>query len=169
MRQVGVDTKEIIAAAVRQNRLNFPAKLNVSRVEITLDDGSPIIQFEPGQKLKGHAQVINRGRETAILSAAYCVRYWGRKTLSIHDPIIDQQTGCEGIYDGRLLAPGEYITMNFDEVVPNTFTNDQILYYMSWFKYSDAVSPNLFIRYARRFDPGAGRFWIVDDPEYEQE
>jgi hypothetical protein len=169
-------------AAQRMLVLTQRPKLRVRNVALKYPvpiHGPPPVLFQPGLPVSGEFYIVNVGGTVARIVEGDCRVYWSGYGLPMERP-----------YEGQEIEnPIPPIKLEAGQSHPITFQSRQVmgpegsdirlfagglwLYVMGWIEYTDDLD-NLrrtaFCREYRR-TPGSqlGRFYPVDDPDYEHE
>jgi hypothetical protein len=151
---------------------------------------APIIKA--GQRLEGEVAFLLMGRQEANITATICSTYWTEKNLPMlrpYNPGGDRNyfdwcvgpkiigapvpTGIETdkeIPPPFKMLPGAVGKWEFKTSVPPNYSQKkQSLYVFGYIIFRDPVMPKRYSLFARKYDPGKGRFVTVKDPNYERE
>jgi hypothetical protein len=172
--QQSKDMKATIALAHRP-------KLQVHNIVIKqplpVHEPQPLL-FAPGHLVGGQFYVVNVGGTPANITDSYCLVHWVRGGLPMERPYEGRNpipTGLSGT-----LQPGETIVGVFQSEKPMGPEGDNIracnaswhIYVMGWIEYTDAINVKRRTAICRQYQikqEGQGRFYPVDDPDYERE
>lgn len=172
-RQTTREVQRQTAVAETQLRLAYPAKLKLTNLQIFegTDPRNEVTSFEPGIAIHGQAFFTNLGREEPIIKETRCLPYWHIGNLPMNRPHLDPSFKCDWswVKDENGQTKTNEVRVDFSTTVRDDYTPDMDFYFLGFIQYEDEISRNLVTRFARRFDPGKGRFVPVDNPDYEDE
>jgi hypothetical protein len=131
--------------------------------------------FHPNELVVGQLYIVNVGGTEARLVEAHCEVYWttpGVDTLPMERP-----------YEGRdvpairvILQPGQSAPLPFgsDRLIGGRESNQILdgqlmIYVLGLVAYSDQLGIIRRTAFCRKYDHRRGRFFAVDDPDYEHE
>ncbi len=181
-------TNEIIRLARQEFLSTHRPKLRVRNVVINdpqSADGRKHSLLQPGHVVTGQFYLVNVGESRADILDGHCMVFWNLHGLPMSRPY-------EGAFDNlqaasRTLLSGESTPVLFrsdrpmgaegPQIGTNTI-NAQSLFVMGWITYCDRNNDVRRTSFCRKFlkfgPPGttgspAGRFYIVEDPDYEHE
>jgi hypothetical protein len=169
-------------AAQRMLILTQRPKLRVRNVVVRYPvpiHRQPFRLFEPGQPVSGQFYVVNIGGTVARLVEGDCRVYWTEQGLPMDRPYEGQ--GVETVVPSYKLEAGQSSPITFqsrnimgpegDDI--RVFAGNWRLYVMGWIEYTDDLDNHrrtAFCREYRQIPGGSGgRFFPIDDPDYEHE
>jgi hypothetical protein len=136
--------------------------------------------FASGHFVGGQFYVVNVGGTAAKIIDSYCLVHWKIGGLPMERPYEGQApipTGLSGI----TLQPGETVPGIFQSERPMGSEGDNIrlctdgwhIYVMGWIEYIDGIKVRRRTAFCREYQikqrTSEGRFYPVDDPDYEHE
>jgi hypothetical protein len=139
----------------------------------------PFVLFEPGQPVSGQFYVVNIGGTVARIVVGDCRVYWTEQGLPMERPYEGQEV--EMMMPPIKLEAGQSAPINFAsrQVMGaegshiRTFAGKWRLYVLGWIEYTDDLNNPRRTAFCREYRqiPGSpgGRFFPIDDPDYEHE
>jgi hypothetical protein len=142
--------------------------------------GTPL--FGQGRPVTGQFYVANIGGSEATVCESHCMVIGMKGTLPMERPY-EGKNGNNPIAIKSVLPPGGVEVGLFSDgnpfpdfdpmpffVVGNQSANQVFLaavYVMGWIEYSDGLGFNRRTAFCRKYDPDKGRFFAIEDPDYE--
>jgi len=169
-------------AAQRMLVLAQRPKLRVRNVVVSYPNPmhrQPFRLFEPGELVSGQFYVVNIGGTVARIDEGDCRVYWTNQGLPMERPYEGQE--IENMIPPIKLEAGQSTPIPFASRKTMGSEGDDIrafaagwrLYVMGWIAYTDDLNNprrTAFCREYRQIPHNAeGRFFPIDDPDYEHE
>jgi hypothetical protein len=133
--------------------------------------------FHPNHLIAGQLYIVNVGGTQARLREAHCEVYWsnaGVLSLPMERPYEGQNPNIPALWS--ILQPGESLPLPFQSTMEIGVTeSDQVLegrrmiYVLGFLAYSDQLGIKRRTAFCRKYDHMRGRFFAVDDRDYEHE
>lgn len=136
--------------------------------------------FQPNRPVSGQFYVVNVGGTRATITESHCVAVWSESGLPMRRPY-EGENGNMSVLPVRL-EPGQSIPGTFCSVELMTDRSNTIgtkivrglhLYVMGWVEYIDDNQIQRRTSFCREYEKreafGEGRFYAVNDPDYEHE
>jgi hypothetical protein len=135
--------------------------------------------FAPGLFVGGQFYVVNVGGRPAKITDSHCIVYWTNEGLAMQRPYEGKEPNQVTCLSGTL-QPGETITGIFQSENPMGPEGNNIrscnanwrIYVMGWIEYTDDFEVKRRTAFCREYQirrEGGGRFYPVEDPDYERE
>ena len=157
-------------------------KLHVRNVVVR--QGRPVSGPQPrifaaGYLVGGQFYVVNAGGTPADITDSSCSVHWTNEGLPMERPYEGENPIPTGL-TGKKLQPGETATGIFQSGARTGPEGDMIfscnggwrIYVMGWIEYTDTINIRRRTAFCREYqirDGGQGRFYPVNDPDYEHE
>jgi hypothetical protein len=137
--------------------------------------------FAEGHLVSGQFYVVNVGGTEANITGSYCLVHWRQHGLPMERPYEGENPTPTGL-TGITLQPGETAPGIFQSENPMGPQGEDIrlgnagwrIYVMGWIEYTDAINVRRRTAFCREYQirqqgTSEGRFYPVDDPDYEHE
>lgn len=175
-------TKDAIELSRRELISNYRPRLRVRNVMATPHNPSMVYRigiFQADQLVRGQLYVVNFGGSVATITESHCIVFWNKSGLPMRRPY-EGESGNHQIPKGRLEA-GQSTPGSFQSGEPMTVEsaktigtqNGTRLYVMGWIEYADDLEikrrMSFCHEYRRKDRSSDGRFYAVDDLDYEHE
>jgi hypothetical protein len=176
-------TKEVIDLTRAEQISNYRPRLRVRNIVVTPANRTLVERigiFQPNHPVKGQLYVVNFGGSPANITESHCIVFWNDSGLPMRRPY-EGGNGNNQIPTTRLEAgqstSGIFLSDELMSDRTNTIGTKIVhglrLYVMGWIEYADDRGIKRRTSFCREFQRkdafGEGRFYAVDDPDYEHE
>jgi hypothetical protein len=176
--------KEAVELTRTEQISNYRPRLRVRNI-VVMAANPALVQrmgiIQPNKPVQGQLFVVNVGGSVANIIESHCIVFWGGRGLPMRRPY-EGQNGNNSIAATRLEAgqsmPGLFISTELIEgdhlpQIGTKIIGGLQLWVMGWIEYADDRGIKRRTSFCREFEKrngaGDGRFYAINDPDYEHE